>query len=71
MHRLWETHEWQQAEPEQVVAALFDAPAFIDPRDMGDIKKFHSRSIAQYQQMFYDGKTPESIKKVRQRSIGL
>jgi hypothetical protein len=71
MHTLWQTHEWQQAQPEEVVAALFNAPPFVDPRDMGEIKRFHPRAIVQYQQMFYDGKIPNSVRKIRQRSIGV
>jgi len=71
MHELWTTHDWQSVQTEQVVAALFDAPQFPDPRDMGEIKRFHPKAIVQYQTMFYQGATPQSVRKIRKRAIGL
>lgn len=71
MHELWTTHEWQQATQEQVVAALFDAPQFPDPRDMGQLKRFHPQAIVLYQQLFYQGGIPNAVRKIRKQSINL
>lgn len=70
MHRLWETREWEQASTEEVTAALFDCPPFLDPRDMGPIKRLHPQAIVLYQELFYRGDVPQACRNVRQRAIG-
>lgn len=71
MHELWNTHDWQNATHEQVIAALFDSPRFLLPEDMGKIKRFHPKAIVDYQSIFYRGNIPNSVRKVRKRSIGI
>jgi hypothetical protein len=56
MHELWTTHNWQNATEEQIIAALFNAPPFICPEDMGAIKRFNPQAIRKYQVLFYQVK---------------
>ena len=58
MHELWTTHDWENATEEQIIAALFNAPPFIDPHDMGAIKRLNPSAIRKYQVLFYQGEIP-------------
>jgi hypothetical protein len=33
IHSLWETHKWEDATEEEVIAALFNAPKLANPLD--------------------------------------
>lgn len=63
-HELWETHKWATATEEQVIQALFNAPEFIDPRDMSEIQRQHPSAKQKYLNMFYSGQIPQSVKKL-------
>ena len=63
-HYLWGSNQWENATEEQVISALFDAPFFPDPSDMGQIKKFHPVAKANYLNLFYSGKIPDFVKTI-------
>lgn len=65
-HRLWQDHDWQNASIEAVIAALFDPPAFIDPCDMTQIKRYHPRAFIEYQKIFYRGSIADYAAKPKQ-----
>jgi hypothetical protein len=59
VHPLWDSHEWESAANEQILSALFNAPAHIHPFDMGWIRKNKPALLRQYQQLFYSGDIPK------------
>ncbi|NJO93284.1 MAG: hypothetical protein HC820_00995 [Hydrococcus sp. RM1_1_31] len=63
-HQLWETHQWEIAKEEAVVAALFDAPQSANPLDFRDIDRYHPTAKAKYLNLFYGGQIPSAIKKL-------
>ncbi len=64
MHELWTTHQWQNATTEQVITALFDSPLDICPFDMAAITRYHPAAKTTYLNLFYQGKIPNSVKKI-------
>jgi hypothetical protein len=58
VHALWESHEWKSATEEQIIQALFNAPQFINPFDMEEIKRINPAAIRKYQVLFYGGTVP-------------
>ena len=55
VHELWESHAWKEASEEQIIQALFNAPQFICPFDMEEIKRVNPSAIRKYQVLFYGG----------------
>ena len=66
MNQLWNTHDWEQATLEEVIAALFDTPSLIDPKDMAQIDRYHPQAKDIFLRLFYKGEIPPSIKKLHQ-----
>jgi hypothetical protein len=66
VHKLWETHEWETAATEEVVAALFDDPRPTNPRDFREIEKHHSQAKSIYLNLFYSGQIPGYVKKINE-----
>ena len=74
MHRLWilceelnSSQPLEKTSDEEIIAALFDAPQFLDPKFYGYLRRERMSAIAQYQTLFYEGKTPDCIKKIREK----
>jgi hypothetical protein len=63
-HELWATHQWAQSSEEQAIQALFDAPEFIDPRDMAELNRCHPQAKTKYLNLYYEGQIPKSIKRL-------
>jgi hypothetical protein len=64
IHQLWETKQWERATEEEVISALFNPPAFLDPSDMGKIRRYHPDVKNKYLNLFYSGSIPEWCKKL-------
>ena len=64
MHKLWTTHNWEQASTEEVIAALFDAPSCPDPRDIAPINRYHPQAKEIYLNLFFKGNIPSSVKRL-------
>lgn len=62
-HQLWTTQEWKTATEEEVICALFDAPKFLDPCDMQEIRLHHPGTKNKYLNLYYKGEIPEFVKK--------
>lgn len=58
MHDLWVTHGWEKATEEEIIAALFNPPPFINPFDMAAIKRVNPQALRKYQNLFYSGGIP-------------
>ncbi len=63
-HQLWETKEWQSASDEEVIAALFDCPAHLDPFDVAAIKRHKPHCVRQYHHLYYGGEIPNFVRRV-------
>lgn len=64
VHKLWQTHKWETATTEEVVAALFDDPRPANPADFAKIQRYHPQAKSIYLNLYYSGQMPECVKKI-------
>ena len=63
-HELWRSRTWSTASEEEVIQALFNAPEFLDLRDMAELQRCHPQAKQKYLNLFYEGQIPKSVKKL-------